>query len=178
MPVIAQETPGLYVTSALWNASVKAMGDYLMGSGSNGVPRFRGYQASAQSLSDNTWAAITLDAEDFDSDGGHSTTTNPSRYVCQVAGTYLAIGTVGFVAGTVGNRAVRFLVNGSPIRGSFNKLQSASNTHSSGITAVSQLVLGVGDYVEVQGLQTSGGALNTNVATDVDSCLGLQWISG
>jgi len=178
VPTIAQQSPGNYLTGALWNASVKAMGDFLMGSGSNGVPRFSGYQNTVQSLADNTWTSLTIDTEDFDSDNGHSTSTNTSRYTCQVAGSYLVLGIASFAAGTVGNRAARLTLNGNNIKGSFVKLGSATSTHSSAIATARTVVMQVGDYVEVQGLQTSGAALNTSSATDVACSLSATWFSG
>ena len=50
VPTIASVPPGTYLTGALWASNVKAMGDFLMGSGGNGVPRFSGYQNTVQSL--------------------------------------------------------------------------------------------------------------------------------
>ncbi|MFD0393322.1 hypothetical protein ACFQ3Z_15940 [Streptomyces nogalater] len=130
VPVIAAEAPGTYLTGALWNASVKAMGDWLMGSAGNGAPRFRAHQSTAQSLADNTWTSLTLDTEDYDSDNGHSTTTNSSRYTVQVAGTYLVIGSVGLVANATGARAVRLTQNGGAINGTFVKTPASPAGHS------------------------------------------------
>lgn len=177
VPVIASESPGNFLTGALWNAAVKAMGDWLMGSSGNGVPRFRGYQATSQSLADNTWTSLTMDTEVYDSDNGHSTTTNSSRYTVQVAGTYLITGSSAFTANATGNRAIRITVNGSPITGSFAKTLAATSGHSSGIIGAAQAVCIVGDYIEVQGLQTSGAALSTSTGSDVAPSMGVQWIS-
>lgn len=178
VPTIATETPGNYLTGALWTANVKAMGDWLLGSGTNGVPRFRGYQSSVQSLSDNTWTPLTLDTEVFDSDNGHSTSTNTSRYVVQVAGTYQIGGHSAFAANATGNRAARITVNGTPIIGSFVKTLASTASHSSGVATSAQAVCAVGDYIEVMGLQSSGGALNTAAATDVACSMGVFWICG
>ncbi|MFJ6085180.1 hypothetical protein ACIQI8_27605 [Streptomyces sp. NPDC092369] len=177
VPVIGTQTPGNYLTGALWTASVKAMSDWLLGSGTNGVPRFRGRQASVQSIADNTWTPLTLDTEDYDSDNGHSTSTNTSRYTVQVAGTYAITGMVSFAANATGNRAGRITVNGTAVPGSFVKGLAATATHSSGAAFHAQAVLAVGDYIELQGLQTSGGALNTSSATDVACAMGVWWLA-
>ncbi|MGW2520433.1 hypothetical protein ACWC09_26160 [Streptomyces sp. NPDC001617] len=177
VPSIATESPGNYETAALWNAQVGGVMQWMLGSGANGLPRFSGYQVTTQALTDNTWTSLTIDTEDFDSDGGHSTTTNTSRYTCQVAGTYLVTGIAAFAAGTVGNRAARLALNGTSVRGSFVKMGSATATHSSAISTTRHVVMAVGDYVELQGLQTSGASLNTNSATDVACSLSLQWVS-
>ncbi|MET7944333.1 hypothetical protein [Streptomyces sp. NPDC005302] len=178
VPTIATEVPGNFLTAALWMAQAAAFAQFSIGSGANGVPRFRGYQTSVQSLSDNTWTPLTLDTEQFDSDNGHSTSTNTSRYVVQVAGTYFVAGNSAFAANATGNRAVRIGVNGSPIIGSFAKTLASTAAHSSGIATTAEVVCVVGDYIEVMGLQSSGAALNTSSATDVACSLGLFWIAG
>jgi hypothetical protein len=178
VPVIASESPGNFLTGALWNANVKAMGDWLMGSASNGVPRFRGYQATAQAIANNTWVSATLDTELYDSDNGHSTTVNASRYTVQVAGTYNVIGSMGLVANATGNRGVRLTVNGTPVVGTFVKTAAPDATGSAGLVTAASPVCAVGDYIEVQVHQTSGGTLNTNAVSDVACSMTATWISG
>ncbi|MEW2164430.1 hypothetical protein AB0912_15760 [Streptomyces sp. NPDC007084] len=178
VPAVATESPGYYITAALWMAQVAAIANFSIGSGANGVPRFRGYQTSVQALSDNTWTPLNLDTETLDSDNGHSTSTNTSRYVVQVAGTYSIVGHAAFAANATGNRAARINVNGTAIPGSFVKTLAATASHSSAIATHAQAVLAVGDYVEVLGLHTAGAALNTSAATDVASALGVFWIAG
>lgn len=178
VPVPVTESPSNFLTGALWNAQVKATMDWLLGSAANGVPRFRGYQGSAQSLADNTWTSLTLDTEAYDSDNGHSTSTNTSRYTVQVAGTYVITGSASFAANATGNRAGRITVNGTAIPGSFVKTLAATASHSSAVQCAAQAVCSVGDYIEIQGLQTSGAALNTSAGTDVACSMGVWWISG
>ncbi|MDX3126019.1 hypothetical protein [Streptomyces scabiei] len=179
VPTIATKAPGDYLTGALWNANVKAMGDFLLGASGNGVPRFRGYAQTAQSIPDGAWTALTLDTEAYDSDGGHSTSTNTSRYTVQVPGVYLITGAAAFAGNATGNRAVRMAVNGIGVIGSFVKTLAATATHSSAVATVAQVVCVAGDYIEVFGYQNSGGALMTSAtSTDVAPALGVQWIAG
>jgi hypothetical protein len=178
VPAIVSEAPGNFLTGALWNANVKAMGDWLMGSASNGVPRFRGHQGTVQSIADSTWVSLTIDTEDFDSDNGHSTTTSSSHYTVQVPGTYLVVGSVGYAVNVTGARAVRIAVNGLPVPGTFVKTPAAPAGNSHGLVTSCHIVVDVGDFIEAQTHQTSGAALNTNPGTDVCSSLGLHWISG
>lgn len=178
VPVVATEVPGYFITAALWMAQFAAVANFSIGSGSNGVPRFRGYQTSVQSLSDNTWTSLTLDTEAFDSDNGHSTSTNTSRYTVQVAGTYFVAGNAAFAANATGNRAIRIGVNGSPVVGSFAKTLASTASHSSGIATTAEVVCAVGDYIEVMGLQSSGAALNTSSATDVACAMGVFFFAG
>ncbi|MBK3624903.1 hypothetical protein JHN59_08585 [Streptomyces sp. MBT49] len=178
VPAIASQSPGNFLTGALWNASVKAMGDWALGSGTNGLPRFRGYATSAQALSDNTWTSLNLDTESYDSDNGHSTSTNTSRYVVQVAGTYLVVGSVGMAANATGNRSARLTVNGSSIPGTFVKTLAPTAAHSAGLVTSMIVSCIANDYIEVQGLQTSGAALNTSAGGDVAPSLSCIWLTG
>ncbi|MBD0743609.1 hypothetical protein [Streptomyces sp. CBMA152] len=171
VPVIAQEAPGNFLTGALWNANVKALGDY-----ETLRPLFFGYQGSAQSISNNTWTSLTLDTEVLDGDGGHSTVTNTNRYTVQVAGTYLLLGVSAFVANTTSVRGVRMGLNGTVIRGSHIQQQTSSAGVWSGTSWAIQ-TCAVNDWVDVAGYQNSGGAINTFVGTDASSCMGVYWIS-
>lgn len=177
VPASVSESPGNYLTGALWNAQVKATMDFLMGSGTNGVPRFKGYASTAQSLATGTTdIAITLDTEDYDSDNGHSTSTNTSRYTIQVAGTYLILGTLAFATNATGNRKVGINVNGANARGGTSQSPGFAGNSWCACVATEQ-VLAVGDYVELAAWQTSGGNLSTGAATGFGPVLMCQWIS-
>lgn len=179
VPTIASESPGNFLTGALWNANVKAMGDFLLGSSSNGVPRFSGYQATSQSLSTGTWTSLNIDTELFDSDAGHSTVTNTSRYTATVAGTYAVAATVAFAANATGVRRVRLALNGAAINGTTIGSDAPGGSAQAAAITMSLVQLnGTTDYVEAQGLQSSGGALSTNANSDPCPSLRLFWISG
>jgi hypothetical protein len=178
VPTIASETPANFLTGALWNANVKAMGDFLMGSGSNGVPRFKGYASTSQAIATGTTdTPITLDTEDYDSDNGHSTTTNSSRYVIQVAGTYRIAGTGALATNATGNRKLGININGVNARGGAIQGAAIASNSWSGVVYTEQ-VLGVGDYVELVCWQTSGGSLNTSATTGFGPVLMVSWFSG
>ncbi|MBF6049812.1 hypothetical protein GO001_32300 [Streptomyces sp. NRRL B-1677] len=107
-----QRSPGQFITGALWNAQVKALNEYL-----TAPPVFSAYQTTAQSISNPTFTSFTLDTEVVDSDGGHSTVTNTSRYTATVPGTYLVIGTAGWSGAATGYRRCRITLNGSAVPG-------------------------------------------------------------
>lgn len=171
MPVMASESPGNFLTGALWNANVKALGDF-----ETLRPSFFGYQGTAQSISNNTWTSLTLDTEVLDGDGGHSTVTNTNRYTVQVAGVYLLLGASAFAANTTSVRGCRLGLNGTVIRGSHMQQQTSSAGVWSGSSWAVQ-TCAVNDWIDVAGYQNSGGALNTFAGTDAASCLGVYWIS-
>lgn len=178
VPISAVETPGSYLTGALWTAQVKAAMDFLMGSGTNGVPRFKGYASTAQSIATGTTdTPITLDTEDYDSDNGHSTTTNTSRYTVQVAGTYSILGTLAFATNATGNRKAGININGANARGGAIQAPGFASNSFCEVVATDQF-LNVGDYIELVGWQTSGAALSTSATTGFGPTLMCKWISG
>lgn len=174
VPVLATEVPGNYLTAALWLANVYNPFQFLLN-----PPMFFGYQATAQSVANNSATPITLDMETFDTYGGHSTTTNTSRYVAQVAGTYLVTGTTAWVTNATDERVTGFAKNGTIIVGGS---QVQSPTLSGHVSVVQgtwiPVALNVGDYVEVWGTQTSGAALSTqaDAALGKNSALACVWI--
>lgn len=174
VPVIASQSPGNFLTGALWNASVKALGDYL-----TGKPMFFGYQVTGQSVANATFVSATIDTEVIDTEGGHSTTSNTSRYVFQVPGWYRLDGVGVFATNSTGIRGTKFLKNGgTTVIGSENVIPATSNFLS--ITPTTGWVqAAVGDYVELQVYQSSGGALSTssNTGQDYITCMRVEWIS-
>lgn len=170
-PVMPSEAPGNFNTGALFNATAKAVGDWQVG-----VPRFKGFAATNQAIgSSTTYTSLTLDSEYYDSDGGHSTVTNTSRYVNQVAGTYWAQGTCSLPSGT-GNRSLQLTINGGTVPGTTVIQPAPSGNSWAGATSGS-VQLAVGDYLEVQVWQTSGGSVNTNTTSGLNPTLALFWIS-
>ncbi|GAA3267673.1 hypothetical protein [Streptomyces lavendulae] len=171
VPVPATETPGLFQTSALWNAQVRDLNNFILA-----PPLFRGYQGVAQSCPNATWFSVVLDSETIDSDAGHSTVTNPSRYTPSVPGTYLAVGIVAFNGSATTQRSARLALNGSPTAGGAASGACGSSWWAG--TCVDLIVCnGSSDYIEIQGRQDSGGSLSTYVGTDFASALKVLWLS-
>lgn len=145
-------------------------------------PAFMAYQTSTATVMANafTWTSVTfVDTPGIITDNyaGHSTSVNPSRYVIKVAGTYQVSGVVAFLANGTGFRGSRLSKNGVSIFGS----ASVGNNAGSGIstayaTPVVELPLVVGDYLELQGIQQSGGNLNTNLGTDLNCSFYVRFV--
>lgn len=140
------------------------------------VARLR--QTVAQSLTNNAWSPITFTTEDLDSDGGHSTSSNTSRYVFPRVGTWRVGGGVGFAVNATGQRAVRFAINGSALNGSETLQQATSATQGNRVAARSMLVVAssLTDYIEIEAFQNSGGALNTLVTSSDQSTLDIHFV--
>jgi hypothetical protein len=140
-----------------------------------GPPVFVGYQATVQSIPNSSWTALSLDATTTDPYGGHSNSTNNSRYTCQagVAGYYTCCGVYASASNSSGFRAVTLQVNGTHVVGSSVYSPNNGSVEVGVATPVKDVYLNAGDYIEVAGWQSSGGALNTIL--DVDLRCGL-WV--
>lgn len=172
VPVPATWNGGIVPTSTL-NSGVRDPLIYALA-----PPLAMVHQESSQSLTSSSWTAITMDTETYDTADGHSTSTNTSRYTAVYPGYYLLGGGVTYAGNTTGRRGARWAVNGSVIPGSAT-LQVATSATSVGVTARGMVTyLTVGDYVELQGYQDSGGALSTYVtASDSYSSMSVVWVS-
>lgn len=172
VPTFATEVPGNYLTAALWLASVQLGAGWMV----NARPVFHGYQAVTQSIATATATAFLLDSEDYDTDGGHSTSTNTSRYTGQTPGTYLVIASSGWAGNGTGQRRLWIAKNGAAILGSgMSSDQNAVNIHGH-TTSTFVVMNGTTDYVEAVGQQASGGALLTASSAPFAASMSVLWI--
>ena len=125
-------------------------------------PAARVYHDANQSIANVTYTQLAFNSERFDTNVMHDTTTNNTRLTCKTAGKYLIWGCVEFESNITGWRFLEILLNGSI------KTARELRTPLSGSTIVFTIStvydLAVNDYVELQVYQSSGGALNVNVA--------------
>lgn len=172
IPTVPTEVPGNFWTSALWNTNVLGGLNYLFG-----PVRFKGYSSTAQSLGTSTTSTVlTLDTEAVDSDGGHSTVTNTSRYVCQTAGLYYVSGAVTFATNGTGTRTLQVFLNGAGITGSAIQAAPSASNGASVFTATF-VQLAVNDYVELATWQNSGSTLTTSTSNALLTTMCLWRIS-
>ena len=173
IPTIPTEAPGNFWTSALWNANILNGLNYLFA-----PVRFKAYSSTAQSIASSTSSTVlTLDTEVVDSDNGHSTVTNTSRYTCQTAGLYYVSGSVCFNATNAnGSRTLNIFVNGAGQVGA--GVQAAPSPANGASVFSSTLVqLNVGDYVELACWQNSGSSINTSTTTALATTMNLFRVS-
>lgn len=139
-------------------------------------------EGSSQTIPNGgVWTTITFPSETVDTYGGHSTSSNTSRYVAQRAGLYLVAGYASVAelnpaAGNNGYRAAQllqtFAAGGTQTYAGMTTIPATSGTTGTAIYAVGLLRMAVGDYVELQMAQTltntaNGSALPvTNSATN------------
>jgi hypothetical protein len=132
---------------------------------SSSTPTFKGcsaYRTTGQTINNNTSTAMLLDAELFDTDGFHSTSTNTSRFTIPtgLGGKYAVDASVAWSANGSGKRIINISVNGSVVAWSN---QVAGNSSVLVGPTISRVVnLSAGDYLEFFVLQDSGINLATN----------------
>lgn len=118
------------------------------------------YKTANQTMSNSTWTTITYDAESFDTDGFHSTSSNTSRITIPSGkgGYYLINVRVNIDANATGARLARLTVNTNEL---FAGTEFAGSSAAASKYTFSTIQnLSVGDYVEVLCLQNSGGNLD------------------
>lgn len=168
-PVSYTATTGNFVTAALWNTQVRDATSFL-----TNVPVFRGFQNAAQTVGSSiVYAPILLDSESFDPEGGHSTSTNTSRFTVQTAGYYYVSAFASYGTNSAGGRAIAIAVNGTAMVQS-QQAPPPANSWSGGTNWLGYL--NVGDFVEATTWQNSGG--NLSMATGAfASSLSLFWVA-
>lgn len=122
------------------------------------APQGKAWASGVTNLANNTATVIPLATQLWDNanvwDAGQ-----PSRLTAPIDGRYLILANVGFDANAVGRRICQIRANGVTM-----VTEQATNTAATGtavIHAASEYDLNAGQYVEMLGLQTSGGALNS-----------------
>lgn len=172
VPVPANGVAGVDISAAFWNAQVRDTANFLIA-----TPHCVMYQTVAQTLTTGIVTPITFDTNEVDSYSGHSTVTNPSRYVAQVAGWYQCSGLAAYVANATNYRFAGWHKNGAAIIGSSSLLNNNGAGFNTCVPSPTRKIfLAVGDYVELCGQQGSGGNLNTAVASDQSSMATITWL--
>lgn len=128
------------------------------------------YHNTTQSVSTASATALSMNAEDTDTPGMHSTSVNTSRVTIPSGGDGLfrVTGTVNFPANATGQRQAQILKNGSPVAYAISPSQSGTyptlmQVHYTGAAVAT-------DYFEVAAYQDSGGSLSVGSATRSLAC--------
>lgn len=146
-----------------------------------GAPVAKLRQATLQTLTNGTFAAVTFDAEDADNYNGHTTGGSNDRYTVPLAGYYLISGSVSFAANVTGPRAVEVTVNGTALAGSDNNANAVTGGNVTRMSARPLVaLLAVNDIVRLSAFQGSGGNLDTNVGSGAEfqSQMSIVWVAG
>lgn len=159
LPSFRTWTAGEIVVASYMNSNVRDAGNFFLS-----MPVFEGRQTVAQSIANGTPAALTWDTEDIDTDNGHSTVTNTSRYTPATAARFQLSAGVGWASNATGYRTGELWKNGVVLNGGGTVLPAVNGAQSRFPTrTMTTTANGTSDYVEVWVNQTSGGALLTAV---------------
>lgn len=134
------------------------------------------YQQTGQSVANISYTAINFDTVGHDNWGGWSS-GSPSRYTVQVAGIYRLSGIIFWGANGTGQRVSRLLYNGNQINGSQAEVSVVAGYGQSCMTPVIEQACAVGDYLQLAGYQSSGGALSTNNSAPAFSSMTVEFVS-
>jgi hypothetical protein len=129
--------------------------------GGGGVSGASVYQATSQSIPNNTYTVLNFDAETWDTDGFHDNATNNSRMTIPAGVSKVRItgGVFFFVGATWSQLALAVYKNGSL----YNR--TSMNNQIDGAAGMVSAVIDVseGDYIELGIRQSSGGSKSTNI---------------
>lgn len=120
----------------------------------------RVYNSVNLTIPNATWTPLTFDSERFDEPDGdiHSTVAETSKLVCRIAGTYVFFGGVRWSSSDVGVRLCWIYLNGTTPIGFQNRRPAGVEW----LTISSIYKLAVGNWVELQVYQDTGGNLNVD----------------
>ena len=133
-------------------------------------------QSATQTVTNATWTALTFDQSTVDSYGGHSNSTNNSRYVAQVAGWYQVSGVAAFATNGTGGRGALVARNGTHMPGSGSLVGTVAANPCVAPSGTFPVFLNVGDYVEIDGFQSSTASLATTSSTDLSCSMTVIWV--
>ncbi len=139
------------------------------------VPRAELRQSTLQSIGSSTFTALLFQTEDYDSHNGHA--ANAAEYVIPTgwSGKYKLRGGMAFDAAVGGGRQVRWTRNGSPIaRGSC----AVANDSSVNLVVPARSITtdcSAGDIIRLEAWHNAGGSINTNVISENQSYMSVEW---
>ena len=174
VPSVFMEQTGNLLSAEVWNNGIKAVNDFL-----SNKPAFKAVSSVGQSVANNTWSAIQFNLGHLDTDAGHSSVTNNTRYTCQVAGMYWVKGVGSWQLNVAAACRIDTVVakNGTPFAGSGTFMVRPTDDYA--VFSTSTLIrLNAGDYVEIWVRQLSGTTLALSGSTDPsESDISVIWIA-
>lgn len=167
VPVMHTFATGEVVTASNLNNNTVTLASFLLA-----PPLCVLADTTAQPITAVTNTALIWDTEYIDRDGGHSTSTNPSRYTAQTAGWYQVSTSAGIGGSSSGNqRFMWFRVNGTTSYGG-NEIPPCPG-HDATPCVSDVIYLNVGDYMEVIAFTD----VNTSLDTGNRTRFTLLWVS-
>lgn len=133
--------------------------------------------ANISHTSTGNYQALTFDTERVDVGAMHDTSSNTGRLtVPSGGGGFYAIGgQIEFASNSTGRRGIQIRLNGSTVIAREESANLGANDHTCTVSTVYQLA--AGDYVELMGLQASGGNLNMQATSAYSPEFYAHWIA-
>ena len=126
-------------------------------------PMCRVTASSTSNVSNATWTLVSFDGETFDTASMHSTSTNPSRLIAPVAGTYFVRCVTAWTEDADNVRSIQIRKNAGGSSSGGTKVQQmqipATNPGNTTVTVDDVVELAANDYLEFFRYQASGGNL-------------------
>lgn len=171
VPSVGTQQTGNLVTAQVWNSGVQAVNNFL-----SNRPAFRANSTAGQSVPNNSWQPIQFNSVLLDTDAGHSSIVNNTRYTCQVAGVYWVKGSIAWNpdSSAACRTDTSIAKNGSTVSGSATFMYRLTFEFT-GYAASTLLRLNVGDYVELWVRQFSGVTFSPPATPAPD--INLIWVS-
>jgi hypothetical protein len=145
----------------------------------NNPPRVKVYRNADVDIPNDDKTMVLWNAEEWDTDTMHSTSTNTSRLVATTAGRYEFSCRIVLAANSTGFRRLRIWKNGDAGTLVDAEIDNAPNAGSfARLFCSSWINLAAGDYIEAEVYQNSGGDLAVKGAalgTSERSWFGMQW---
>lgn len=160
LPTIPSFAPGP-LSSASLNTLANAVAFSL------NMPCFRMYQSVTQSVPNATWTQLILDVLDYDSDNGRSL-VSPYTYTIpsNMAGRWTFSFAPAFGGNATGMRDGALYVNGAVVTGGQETTGAPASGNSADLPVRTIThACAAGDQIGLYAFQSSGGALNTDVAS-------------
>lgn len=175
IPTIPAFVAGTVVTAAMLN-QIKTVNDFWAA-----PPRCQAFDTAGGSPASGASFTIALGGENFDvvqagDTPMHDLVTTNSRIFCRTAGKYRVTGYISFASNATGTRQGAIILNGTTTL-ILDQRSASPSTSTSFTIGPKTVTLNVGDYVELQAVQTSGAALALNTANPGPSTLTVELLS-
>ena len=127
-------------------------------------PRCRVYHNIGQSIATTSYSTIAFNSERYNIGALHSTTVNNSRIIFLSGGCFSGGANVEWASNINGQRILRIMLNGTTQIAVIADSANLKDSHKQQI--MFSYTFSVGDYIELQGYQDSGGSLNINLISN------------
>lgn len=150
-----------------------ALENFSMPTGTIGA---RVYQTAITSMTNSAYTTYLFDTESFDTDGFHSVSSNTGRFTIPagLGGRYLVMGVASFAPTAAGTRGGKILIDGATTAESTILEATVNGTYAPRLPITAIVTLNAGQYVELQGYQDSGGAINSSAGNTTFSIVKLD----